>query len=593
VKHHFRLALLMGLLHSLFFLLSFPPVGLWGAVFLTLPPLYVVALTTDRPWRSGLGVFLGALPAWALEHLWIVHVTGPGFPGLVAMMSLYPALFVVLSAKAMQTRLADSVAGRWLTMPVLWTGLEYLRGQISFDGYPWYLLGQALVLGPDALEPTVLSTAAQYVGGYGLTLLIAATSCIAAGPVLYDRDGAPAYRLTLVVLRGAICVIAWSLSVAGITAILEANRSDTNAPGALRIGIVQTNVPQDNKIGWTFAQQVEDFGRFLEMTRDVADLHTRPDLIVWPETMFPGITLDPEATRVERDAQLVFADMGAASTVFVDSLLSLQTDLRIPMLVGAIGYDNLTAIDPTSDNFIQAEAKYNSVFLIENGRVQEDRYDKIHLTPFGEVMPYISQVDWLEKSLLAIGAGGMTFDLDAGSRPIRFNIDGARIVTPICFEATMSGVMRRLVGRGPERANIVVQVSNDGWFADAKGPREMHALLARLRAIELGVPVVRVVNTGVSCVFTPTGRRKALLARIGDGSPASAPYLPAESGGVAIVDVILDGRPTLYSRLGDILGWVCLACTLVFGAWAALTGARTARARQTPLQEESPGQEKE
>ena len=113
----------------------------------------------------------------------------------------------------------------------------------------------------------------------------------------------------------------------------------------------------------------------------------------------------------------------------------------------------------------------------------------------------------------------------------------------------------------------------------------MHALIARLRAIELGVPVARVVNTGVSCVYTSEGRRLSLLARIEDERPSGAPYLPTNQAGVGMVDVPLRTQTTLYSRTGDVVGWACFGATLVFGCWAGFTGVARRREKRRPLEE--------
>src|SRR5205814_2408598 len=121
----------------------------------------------------------------------------------------------------------------------------------------------------------------------------------------------------------------------------------------MRVGLVQTNLPQNNKMGWTFEQRLADMQRFEELTRraaspipDSAGNPAKPDVIAWPETMFPGLWLDLQAIAAQRQADL-HVDMDrpggrerVPTTVFADRLLALQVELGVPMVVGAIGVEN-------------------------------------------------------------------------------------------------------------------------------------------------------------------------------------------------------------------------------------------------------------
>src|SRR5690606_20027530 len=197
---------------------------------------------------------------------------------------------------------------------------------------------------------------------------------------------------------------------------------------------VQTNIPQDNKIGWPIEERVRDLLRFLELTEQAAS--AGPDLIVWPETMFPGFTLEPRALEIAREAGLgqdtkLPGRPRIEAAWLADILLETQQRLGIPMLVGAIAVEEMT-VDP-----VDFGAQYNSVFAISGGQIAPQRYDKVHLTPFGEVMPYISNFPALERALLDLGAGGMSFGLSHGASAHGLTVpiggEPLNIATPICF----------------------------------------------------------------------------------------------------------------------------------------------------------------
>ncbi len=521
---------------------SFPPFDLWGLALVAVTPLaWLAAVGRARPASLGFWAAIGSSPFWVFEHWWVREVSAAGLAPMVIYLSVYPGLFVWIGARAIRRwpRLSMTLAA-----PFAWGGLEFLRGAIAFDGYPWYLAGAPLIGAPGEW----LSWAGAYVGVFGVSML----ACLAAGllaDVLRARIGAGQ-------IIGALVVIAW----AGLGMIAA---HEPGEAGSLRVAVVQTNVPQDNKIGWTPSQRVHDFDRFLDLTRAAAGVGETPDLVVWPETMAPGDTLDAASVEAERAADLVWildepidGATHIGSTMLTDLLLAVQARLGAPMLVGATAYDNLRIqSDPGGAIRYESDAVYNSAFLIEGGAVGQTRYDKLHLTPFGEVMPYISAWPWLERRMLDVGAAGMSFELAEGAGPVRLDVPAeggpVAVATPICFEATMPGVCRRLVFEGGERrAGLMINLTNDGWFGSSDAGRRSHLLAARWRCVELGTPMVRAANTGVSCVIDAHGR--VVRDRLDDGSAAD------RAEGTLTEDVPLASGVTPYARIGDLAGWAGL-----------------------------------
>ncbi len=349
--------------------------------------------------------------------------------------------------------------------------------------------------------------------------------------------------------RGLVTLAIAGAAWAGIAFI----PSPATAPHAsLRVAVVQTNVPQDNKIAWSIEQELRDFDRFLTLTRRAADSQPRPDLIVWPETMLPGPTLEPDALDLLR-REGIFERAGSAPneqqvpvTSFADLVLELQRALGIPMLVGEEAWTGLSIESPPEGGVrLRPAHRYNSAYLLRGGRVGGPRYDKVRLTPFGEYMPYIDAWPWLKRQVLSVAARGMSFSLDAGHTLTVFEVSGARLVTPICFEATESNLCRRMIyADGRRRADILVNLTNDGWFGGSDRTREQHLQIARWRCVELGVPLVRAANTGVSAVVDASGR---IVGRQGPGY---------RSDGVLPGTVEFDptAPPTLFARVGNMFG---------------------------------------
>lgn len=569
-----------GLVFSVCMGLAFPPVGWWVFALVAAGPLMWAAWSggargggsgergaggrdgAQAAWGPAFGAMLGTLPFWAWTHHWVWSFAPPGAVGLTLHLALFPAVFVWVGRR-MSARLG---AWWWLAAPVVWVGVEWLRGAVLWGGYPWYFVGHPLI------EWAWGAGAARVVGAVGVSLLVA---CLSAGAA---AAAAGAVRMGT----------ALALSAAVVWGALAWRPSEPGAAREVRLAAVQTNVVLGVRQRWTPMRKLADLERFLELTEQAAtDAGGAPALIAWPETIFPGLGLQADAVEAERRAGLIWFDEAAGfglqgferlmwrgarggeaapfeaaleagdgrvaipTTVTVDSLLEAQRRLGVPMLVGNDGFDGLRIDAAGGEVSTEWDDRFNSVFLVDHGRVADARYDKRHLTPFGEVMPLIELWPWLEERMLALGLGasGMRFDLSRGRSATLFEIGGAersvRVMTPVCFEATMSGVCRALAldGSGLRRADALVQVTNDSWFAWFDPGRAVHAQLARWRGVELGVPVVRAANTGVSGVWDARGRAVVTLGPRIDGA--------------VVASVALAG-PTLYGRVGDLTGWMCL-----------------------------------
>jgi apolipoprotein N-acyltransferase len=529
-----RLPVTVGLAvaHAILMVVAYPAPGIWPAILVAPLPLAWLALRAPSTRRAMLVVLPVAWIKWLVLHAWMTDVTVAGTPSLALYLSVYDLLFVWGVRRV-------GLHPRWgalpmtVVVPVLQVGLEGLRGELVFHGYGWFLVAHPLVEWP------VLVQSADLLGTYFVSLLAAA---VAGALVDVLRDGV---RTRRVAVACAVVVVVHAANLAYGARALAPAAEATPGPTVLAI---QTNLPQSNKVRWSVEEQVRDVGGFFQLTETAFRETGGADLVIWPETMLPVHGLEPETIDLLRRWNQ------HAEVSFAEGIFALRDGLGAAVLVGAPSFHGL-GVD-TSDGSARWtwSAHHNSAYLLQDGAPLQ-RYDKKFLTPFGETMPYISAWPWLEARLLAIGASGMSFDLDpapAITRPrLRWGGDEHALATPICFEDTVGWLCRRMVfPPGGPKAALVVNLSNDGWFGDSDAGRARHVQIARFRCVENRVPMIRCANTGMSVAIDPAGK---VVATIGDGR-----YGEGRREGWLAVALDLDPRTTLYARVGEVCPWTCL-----------------------------------
>jgi apolipoprotein N-acyltransferase len=368
--------------------------------------------------------------------------------------------------------------------------LEYARGHL-LTGFPWNALGYAL--GVEIHLAQILSI----VGLYGLTTLTIAI--LAAPAALADegrwRTGAPVLAaLSLVALAGFGL---WRLS-GEPTALVE----------GVKLRLMQPSIPQDDKFRPSNREAIMQAYVSLSERQtgpSGADLSSVTHLI-WPESAFPFI--------VSRDA---------------DALAQIGEMLPpgVTLLTGAGRAD-----DPLSDT--DKTRFFNALHVIDSSGAIMGSYDKVHLVPFGEYLPWQEQLEALGLRQLTQLSGGFT----PGARRRTLEIPNApSVAVLICYEAIFPGE----VIDPAQRPGWMLNVTNDAWFGVTPGPYQ-HLLQARSRTIEEGLPLVRVANTGVSAVFDAKGREIARLS-LNQTNVLDSP-LPVSD------------PPTLYAQHRDIPFWM-------------------------------------
>jgi len=411
------------------------------------------------------------------------------------------------------TRSTNNLALAFL-LAAAWTTQEWLRGWV-FSGWGWNGLGVAL----HATWPLI--QIAEFTGVAGLSFMVAFANVIAVTTarrlVLEARTHAmrPHFDLTLT-MAAIVGVLTFGLRAAQI--------SPPTKP--LRIAAVQANVPQNQKFDPQFTKKI--FDQFRRLSEIALRSNPPPDLLVWPESSMPGPVLE------DRESYQFVTDLAA----------STDSDL----LLGTIDEEGGRA--------------YNAALLISDGGERVQLYRKLHLVPFGEYVPGRYRVPLLAR----IVGDQVPGDFDAGKDYTVFGLtnNDVQVAPLICFEDTLGELARRFVlptDTNPG-ANLLVDITNDGWFLRSAGSRQ-HLANAIFRCVETRRPMVRAANTGVTCFVNELGR---ITQRLQDetGSTFTEGVLTGE------IKVPTEHELTFYTRHGELFAKLCAVITLI-GIIAAIS----------------------
>lgn len=510
------IAFIAGVLSAL----ALAPINAWPVLFLTFPVLVwqIDGAVSGRwsgafaaaavGWCFGFGYFLAGLYWVGYAFLVDAKTFGWLLPFAVGGLPAYLALYTAAgfaAARLIWVRGPERV----LALAAMLTISEWLRGHL-LSGFPWDTFGYAFS------EPLVLAQSVSLVGVWGLTFLAVAIFSVPA-VLVDDKHDTPRPRRPLIV---AAIVLA---AMAGYGGYRLAHNPSTFV-SAVRLRIMQPNLQQDEKFNYSAKESV------LERYLRLSDRATGPQStglkdvthLIWPEAAFPFfLTREPEAL-----ARILH--MLQPNTV---------------LITGAVRAANT----PPNERVSRA---YNSIYVIDHDGSISAIYDKVHLVPFGEYLPFQDLLERLGLQQLTKLHGGFL----AGDRRRAMDVPRAPKALPlICYEAIFPGAA---VPPG-ERPGWLVNVTNDGWFGISSGPYQ-HFEQARMLAIAEGLPLVRAANTGISAVVDPVGRIIKSLP-LGDEGVIDAPLpkaLPptiyAEAGNTAaILFLVLSAIAVGRRRLRD------------------------------------------
>ncbi|MFL6589030.1 MAG: apolipoprotein N-acyltransferase [Chthoniobacterales bacterium] len=394
-----------------------------------------------------------------------------------------------------------------------WVGQEWLRS-VVFSGWGWNTLGTALH------RQVVLIQIAEFTGVAGLSFMTVFTNVILLASVrrfiveTRVKPMRPHFDLTLTM---ASIVGVMGFGVHSLRIHRDAN--------PLNVALVQPNVPREEKFSVEFASKT--FDQFTRLSRPALETSLRPDLLVWPESAMPGPVLGDETSY----------------RFVMDFSASAKTDL----MLGTIDQDETHA--------------YNAALLVSEAGAHTQIYRKVHLVPFGEYVPGRHTIPLLAR----VVGDQVPDDFAFGKEYTVFKLtnDKATLAPLICFEDTIGDLARQFVLAG---ANVLVNVTNDGWFLRSAGSRQ-HLANAVFRCVETRLPMVRAANTGVTCFINEFGNiTQSLVDETGSQF----------TEGTLTGQVLVVARPelTFYVQHGELFAYVCvaiMAVTLVFVVVRGLT----------------------
>ena len=507
--------------------LAMAPFFLWPVLILTLPVLVwlldgAVERGAGNTWRQRPAVqatFVGWLFAFGyffaglfwIGEAFLVEADKFAFliPLAVTLMPAGLALFWAAAAAVASFAWQPGLM-RVLALALALGAAEWLRGHV-LTGFPWNVIGYALTY------PDSLMQGAGLVGIYGLSVIAV---FVLAVPLVAWADG--------MAWRGAAIMVAMIVGLMTYGHWMLSERAVTADEGP-RVRLVQPSILQREK--WQAEHQRRIFDLHLALTTrnaaGVEDGAAGVDLVIWPEAAMPFLPLDsPKALEL------------------IGNVLPAGTHL----IAGAL------RADPPDPNRPDVQRRlYNSLIAFGAGGQPVAVYDKIHLVPFGEYLPLNAWLDAIGLEPLARRRGGFT--VGSSPRPLMTLPNAPSFAPLICYEA----IFPRAIIQGDARPGFLLNVTNDGWFGNTTGPRQ-HLHQARVRAVEEGLPLMRVANNGISAVVDGRGRVRHRL----------------DMDVIGVIDARVPPAmaPTLYGRFGDLFFALMLICgVLIVLAAQRLRGA--------------------
>jgi apolipoprotein N-acyltransferase len=537
------LALLSGVLLDIPFPIA-GPLPVWRSLFAwfaLVPLLFAMLLPTSVQaprylWRSALAAYAGGVLWYVLNCYWIyqtMHIYGSvgaaGSVGILILYSLVLGLYFGVFGLVIALLRKSSGGNRWpLAMaPFVWVGLEFAASRIT--SVPWDQLGYSQV------DNFLLTRLAPWTGVYGISVVLMAGNAVFAAASL-SKPGQIRLRL---VLGGAILALGLQMGsyvvprpapTQATAVLLQENLSvnedhlwvgqdwDDNT-GAFRGLSLRTCGPYYIGVPGPMAQVV---------TPQCPATPTLPNLIAWPEA--------PAPFR-ERDER------------FHALMSALAKEVHAPVIAGNIG----------SDREVNTYVDYNSAEFVTPDGDFLGRYDKIHLVPFGEYVPYQNLLFFAHSLTAQITPWGR------GKYRKVFTSQGHRFGIFICYESVFADEIRHFAENG---AQVFVNISDDGWYGDTSAPWQ-HLNMARMRAIENHRWIVRATNTGVTAAIDPQGR-----------VTQSAPRHVLTS--LAVRYGYRDDT-TFYTEHGDLFATLCAIIAIVATAKATRVAVRRAPTRRQVL----------
>ena len=434
--------------------------------------------------------------------------------GFSLVLGLYFGVFAL--TVALVKRRTGSVRMALCAAPIVWTALELAASRIT--SVPWDQLGYSQV------DNQILNQLAPWTGVYGISFVLVAANALLVGALIIEE------RRTRIAAAGACVLILGGL----LGLALEPQKQTISATAVL----IQPNLDVSSADAWQGAAWNQHIAQFTQLGDEECKSYiagipqtgapaaqiacspqpTHPDLVAWPESPAPFDEQEPR---------------------FQQGMAEVARATQAPVVVGAIGMD-----PPLSGDLWRY---YNSAVIVGADGAKVGRYDKIHLVPFGEYIPYKDLLFFAHKLT------GRVSEFTRGDSRKTFRLNGHRYGVFICYETVFADEVREFARLGAE---VFVNISDDGWYGDTSAPWQ-HLNMARMRAIENRRWLLRDTNSGVTAAIDPYGRVTQSISRhVTDA-------LPAQYGFRSDV--------TFYTAHGDVFAWLCAILGVGLVGWCLLS----------------------
>jgi apolipoprotein N-acyltransferase len=532
------------------------PISFSLLAWVSLVPFILACSPDAKPRRLIFVSYVISVFYWLGNLYWIVPVT---IVGWIAFCLYTAALWPILALCLRYCRIKKIPL--FLASAVLVVGIERMQG-LFLGGFFWRFLAHS------QYQNIPLIQIADIFGTAGISFLIAMVNGLLA-ELIIAAGKKNIFKIKQLLKVAVVCSAVVATIIYGRWRISQEDQCLQPGP---YVASLQSNVPQSVKR--SFKSSEELFNGLMEHSK--ASSQAGAKLIVWPETMVQA-TLNPEVLRLLEPSH--------PWNVFDKALREHSKDTAF-VLVGA--YGGTPVIRENLE--IHLAKRYNSAFLYNiDGTKSPESYNKIHLVPFGEFLPFRKSCLWLYNFLMKFTPYNYDYSLDAGSEYTVFEMAGQgqesdpsappqddeketsvyKFGVMICYEDTVPAIARRfaLDKQGTKRLDWLVNISNDGWFVRFKDEQVLpsaelaqHAVVCAFRAVENRLAILRSVNTGISCLIDSSGRiRNGFL---GGNLP---PNTMARTGmpGWFFDKIMIDKRTTFFSKFGEWLGFCCEVCLIL------------------------------
>jgi apolipoprotein N-acyltransferase len=514
--------------------LAFPPVDWWPLAWVAPVPWVLLIrrekLEGPRPylavWLAGLAFWLAALHWLRLPH----PLTSIGWIALAFYFAFYILVFLGLSRAAVH-RLCVPVI---LAAPIVWTGLELVRGHL--------LSGMTMAsLGHTQYRWVPLIQISDLTGAYGVSFLVMFVAACLSRMIPLDGKRRAFWPLAP---AGLSVLVVWGYGDVRITGREIIHDPSFSGAPSIHVALIQGSI--DTIFGQNGPEDREKiFSQYLGLSKQAVARSPRPDLVVWPETYFlyPLITMDPDACQRSPEVAAARITPEQARRNLAENIAQTQrafravtAELNTPILVG------LDALHYTAEGV----RIYNTAAYVTREGELIGRYDKMHPVMFGEYIPLADRIAWLNY------VTPLSMGLTPGKKPQSFDLKNLRFAPNICFESVLPHLIRRQVlalraeGREPD---FLVNLTNDGWFWGSS-ELDLHLACGVFRAVECRKPFLIAANTGFSALIDGDGR---ILAQG-----------PRRATAILLAEVRRDPRHSWYLNHGDYFAGACLLTSVLF-----------------------------